>query len=61
MPAEKAREVVPSTRTRVSASVKTSAEVRYRVLSTPSAIFTMVCSVEPSVKSLSERTAVLLH
>ena len=60
MPSEKAREVVPSTRTRVSASVKTPVEVICR-LPTASSIIPMVWSVEPSVKSLSERTAVLLH
>ena len=60
MPSEKAREVVPSTRTRVSASVKTPVEVICR-LSSASSIIPMVWSVEPSVKSLSERTAVLLH
>ena len=59
-PREKAREVVPSTRARVSASVKTPVEVICR-LSPASSIIPMVWSVEPSVKSLSERTAVLLH
>ena len=60
MSSEKAREVVPSTRARVSASVKTPVEVICR-LSPASSIIPMVWSVEPSVKSLSERTAVLLH
>ena len=59
-PSEKAREVVPTSRTRVSGAVKTLVEVICR-LAPASSIIPMVWSVEPSVKSLSERTEVLLH